>query len=152
MDTLAALLQDVPRAADGVDEARLAPSFELLAQVPDVDFDHLRLAPEVGAPDAVVDEVAREDLSRMLQEELQELVLGGGEADLAGAAARFARGGVEAQVGIAKLAARDGLAAAELDADAGEQLFQRERLDQVVVGAALETGDPVGHRVAGGEQ
>ena len=36
-------------------------------------------------------------------------------------------------------------------ADAGEQLAEVERLDEVVVGAGVEAADPVGRRVAGGE-
>ena len=41
--------------------------------------------------------------------------------------------------------------AAREHVDAREQLLERVRLDEVVVGAAVEAGDPVAHRVAGGE-
>ena len=37
-----------------------------------------------------------------------------------------------------------GVAAAEDDPDPGDDLADRERLDDVVVGAALEPADPVG--------
>ena len=44
-----------------------------------------------------------------------------------------------------------GLGAAQQRAHPGQQFFQRERLGQIVVGAGIEAGDPLGHRVAGGE-
>ena len=41
--------------------------------------------------------------------------------------------------------------AAEQGPDPGQQLVEGEGLGQVVVGAGVEAGDPVGHLVAGGE-
>ncbi len=56
--------------------------------------------------------------------------------------------------GAQRLAAGSGVGrggAAQVGADAGEQLGEPERLDQVVVGAGVEAGDDVELLVAGGE-
>ena len=58
--------------------------------------------------------------------------------------------GIEREVGEAQ-ALRRRLDAAQQRAQAGEQLAQREGLDQVVVGARVEAGHAVVDRVARGE-
>ena len=49
------LPQHVSHAAHGLDQARAPISFELFAQVADIDFQHVVIAPEVVAPDIVQD-------------------------------------------------------------------------------------------------
>ena len=67
------------------------------------------------------------------------------------AAPDLAGGRVEPQVAdLEDRRALDGAAAAER-AQAGEQLHEGERLDEVVVGPAVEARDAVLHGVAGGE-
>jgi hypothetical protein len=43
------------------------------------------------------------------------------------------------------------LCAAQQSPHSGQQLFKREWLGQIVIGACVETGDPLGNRVAGGQ-
>src|SRR3970040_294187 len=82
MDTLL-LSQGVARAADRLDETRLSLLLQLSAQRPDVHLDDVRVAAEVVDPDALHDLVLGEDLARVGHEELEQLVLCGGQADLA---------------------------------------------------------------------
>ena len=60
--------------------------------------------------------------------------------------------GIEAQVADPELDRPLGRAAPHQRPQPGEQLGEGERLGQVVVGAAVEAGDPVGDRVARGQQ
>ncbi len=86
----------------------------------------------------------------MAKEELEQLELDRRELDLPPAPPRVARQQVELEIGEDEL-----LGAAtgptQQRPDTGDQLLVRERLDQVVVGARLEPGDPVAHRVARGQ-
>ena len=69
------------------------------------------------------------------------------------AAHRLARAQVELEVADASdggVAGRRRASGAE-GADAGEQLGQGERLDEVVIGAGIEARDAVADRIAGGE-
>src|SRR5688572_6799512 len=67
--------QAVACATNRVDQPIPCASFELVSQAHDVDIDHVRLAQEVEAPDPSEDQVTREDLARVPDEELQQLVL-----------------------------------------------------------------------------
>src|SRR5262249_46093298 len=73
-------LEDVAHAADGVDH-RLAAGVDLLAQVADVQLDHVRLAAEVVVPDPVEDLGLGQHPARVAHEETQQLELRGGELD-----------------------------------------------------------------------
>ena len=84
------------------------------------------------------------------QEQFEEQVLGAGEGHPAPAPGHPGRGEVEHEVAVAELL-RAGRVAAQQCAQAGAQLGERERLDQVVVGARVQPGDAVIYQVAGGE-
>src|SRR5690348_4864399 len=83
------LAQHVTGAAHGMEQARLSPRLHLRAQVADIHFEHVRLALEVVAPYAVHDDIPCQDLARPPHEELQQLVFGGGEVELARRATRL---------------------------------------------------------------
>ena len=144
------LAERVADAAHRVDQARLAVCLGLAAQVADVDLERVRRGPEVVAPDAVEDHVARQHLARVAQEQLEQEELGPGQLDRPVAAADLARARVERQVGEREQLVAAGRAAQER-AQPREQLLERERLDQVVVGAGVEPGDAVVDLVAGGQ-
>ena len=86
----------------------------------------------------------------MAEEELEQPVFGPRELDAPLAAPHVARGRVQRQVGEAQALGR-GLDAAQQRAQPGEQLAQRERLDEVVVGAGIEARHAIVDRVARGE-
>src|SRR5262245_10168809 len=65
-DRLLRLAQHVAEAANRVNEARLAPCFELLPQMADADVERVGARAEVEAPDAREDEPARQHLARVL--------------------------------------------------------------------------------------
>src|SRR5581483_4103587 len=60
--------KDIADSAHGMDQARLVARFELVAQVADVHFQHVRGPLKVQAPDAVHDDIAREHLAGTTQE------------------------------------------------------------------------------------
>ena len=134
-----------------MDQARFAARFQFLAQVADVDLDDLGLADEIVAPHPLEDDSAIQDLIRMLQEEAEQLVLGRGEDHATAAAPAFPHRGVQPQVREAQLPAVAGRLAPQLDPDPREQLFEGERLHDIVVRTVLQTGDPVQHGIPGRE-
>src|SRR6476620_6979298 len=75
------LAQGVADAADGVQQGRQARQGELAAQRGHVHVDGVGLAEVVEAPDALVDQLAGQDAAGVLQEEGQQVVLAGGQAD-----------------------------------------------------------------------
>ena len=87
----------------------------------------------------------------MLEEQLQERVLGARELDRALAAPHLVRARVEHEVGEAQVGRARLLAPPQQRAQPRPQLAQRERLDEVVVGAGVEPVDAVVDRVARGQ-
>src|SRR5712671_253869 len=78
--------QHVTRAAHGVDEPLLLFAFGLAPQIADVDVERVRRMTEVVAPDSLVDEGAREHLTRIAHEELEEVRLRRRQLDAAAVA------------------------------------------------------------------
>src|SRR5205085_10123978 len=90
--------QDVPRAADGVQEPGLAARLELAPKVGHEDLDGVRLRERVVAPDLVEQPLARDDDALVAHQVLEQLELALGQLDLALAAADLVRVGVELEV------------------------------------------------------
>jgi hypothetical protein len=127
-----------------VQQPRLPARLRLAAQVADVDLQRVRRRAEVVAPDAIEDLLAGEHLPRVLQEQLEQEELGAGELDRPPVAGDLVRVRVELEVAEAQraplaLPARS----PQQRPQAREQLLERERLGQVVVGARLQPGDAV---------
>src|ERR1700760_2732531 len=76
-----AIVERVTRAAHGADRILLAARIEQLAQAADVHVDGALVDIDVAAPDAVEQLLAREHAARMLQEKLEQAVLGRPEID-----------------------------------------------------------------------
>ena len=87
----------------------------------------------------------------MVHQQLQQQELGAGELDRAAVAGDGVARGVELDPGVLERLPHRAAAAAQQRPEACAQLFERERLDEVVVGAGVEPFHAVGHRVAGGE-
>ena len=62
-----------------MDQADLTFTFKFLAQIADVDFQHVAFAAKIIAPDPVEDHFTCQDLFRMAQEQFKELILLGGQ-------------------------------------------------------------------------
>jgi hypothetical protein len=90
--------QDVPRAADRVQQPRLAVGLELATHVRDEDLDGVRRRERVVAPHLLQKALARDDDALVAHEVLEELELALRQLDLAGAAADLVRVGVQRQV------------------------------------------------------
>src|SRR3954452_17309955 len=133
--------EHVPRAADGVQQARLVTGLELAPQVRDEHLDGVRRRERVVAPDLLEQALARHDDPLVAHEELEQLELALGQLDLALAAGHLVGVGVELQVRADEARRAAGRAPAQQGAQAGEQLLALERLDQVVVGPAVEPFD-----------
>src|SRR3954471_6206326 len=143
--------EDIARAADRVQQARLAAGLELAAQVGDEHLDRVRLRERVVAPDLVEQALARDDDPLVAHEVLEQLELALGELDVALAAAHLVGVGVELEVAGHQRGRAARRAAAQQRAQAGEQLLALERLDEVVVGAGVQALDARLQGVAGGE-
>src|SRR5207302_10284624 len=72
-------LQRVPDPADGVDELRGMPEVHLAAEEADIGFDHVAADFRAGSPHPLLDRRTAEDLAGVPHQELQHLILAGGE-------------------------------------------------------------------------
>ena len=126
-----------------MDEPLLAVRLELTPQVADVDVERVGIRPEVVAPHRVEDRGAREDPAGVRHEQPEQLELRARQLHIALAAVTLHRVAVEHEILEGQHAGRAGRAAPPEGAQAGEQLIERERLHQVVVGPRVQTLDPV---------
>src|SRR3954454_22589704 len=143
--------EDVARAADRVQQARLPARLELAAQVGDEDLDGVRLRERVVAPDLVEQALARDDDALVAHQVLEQLELARGELDVALRAAHLVGVGVELEVAGHQRGGAARRAAAQQRAQAGKELLALEGLDEVVVGARVQALDARLQGVAGGE-
>ena len=102
-------------------------------------------------PDVVEDALAAEHLVGVPHEELEQRELLDREFEALGAASHGPRHRIEHEIAGRQRHRQGAPRAAQQRAHAGQQLLEGEGLDQVVVGAAVEAGDLVVGRVAGGE-
>ena len=125
----------------------------LAAQVADVDVEVLGVGAEVVAPDALVDVVGRARCRRCAS-----AARAGRTRSWCSSISPLATQARRAAGSSTRSATRSSVALAPREAGAPQQgpqprqqLVQRERLRQVVVGAGVEAGHPVGDLVARGE-
>src|SRR5437764_8471921 len=144
--------EDEPDAPHVVQQPALALGLRLAAQVAHVDVERVGSGPEVVAPDPVVDLGPAEDLVRVPEEQLEEGELGAGEGQLPLAAPGPVLADVEAEVLEGEAVGGAATGPPEQGPYTGQQLIQGERLEQVVVGAGVEAGDPIGDLGPGGEE
>src|SRR6266404_3163461 len=138
------VVERVPGAAHGTDEVGHAGEIDRLAQAADVDVDGACLDIDVMTPYLVEQLLARKDAAGMLHEEAQQAELRRPEMDRS-ALTGYAMGyEIHGKIGEAQhlLGARR-LGAAHHGAQSRDQLGWAERLDDVVVGAAVETAHAV---------
>src|SRR5262245_53784307 len=136
---LSSALQHVSDATHGLDQLGIAGLIlDLLTQVAHVHLDDVGFAHEVIAPDAVQDRLAVEHLAWVREEEVKQVVLGGGELDQSLAATHLPGRLVEGEVGDAQHApprtasGNEALLATEQRADARDELLKAEGLGKIV--------------------
>ena len=121
------------------------------AQPLDRDLDDVGVAVEIHVPDQLGDRRLGEDLALAPGQHGEQRELLGGEVDAGAAARHLARDQVDLQVGDAQLGGLLAAAAPRQRVQPRHQLQERERLDQIVVGAVLQAADPVLDAVACGQ-
>src|SRR3954464_14529249 len=132
--------QAVAGAAHRLELGDAERAIDLVAQVAGVDVDDVLAVLVVVVPRVLEQLVAREHLAGVAHEGLEQLELLRRQRDLGVAAPDAAGGGGEPQVAdLEHGRALDGATAGER-AQACQQLGERERLREVVVGAAVEAG------------
>ena len=128
-----------------------AAVLELPPQRARVHLDEVRVI-GVVAPDLAQQLVLREHLAAVADEERQQPQLGRRQRPGDGRRGWRRRRPRRRARRPASSGAAQPAGAAQHGAHPGEQLLEGERLDQVVVGAELEAGEPVVQPVAGGEE
>ena len=124
--------------------------FELAAQGADVDLDDVRIV-GVVAPDLGEQLVLGENQSALADEVGKQSQLGRGQLERRTCARGEA--GLLVDDDVAGFDRRaEAPRSPQHGAHAGEQLFERERLDQVVVGSEFEAVQPILDRVARGQE
>ena len=132
-------------------DPRLARALELAPQVADEDVDDVGLDVGRVAPHEREQLVAGEHLARVADEDVEQVELAAGERELAARARRDVAARVDDDVARHVRARALLAAAAQQRLQARGQLGDRERLDEVVVGARLQPGDAVLDLVARGQ-
>src|SRR3954470_17514520 len=125
----------VPRAADRMEESRLATGFELPSQVGHEHLDGVRDRERVIPPNLVEQLLAADHQALVAHQILEQLELALREVDLTVAPSHLVGVGIEREVADPERGHPARGPAPEQRAHAGEQLLALERLDEVVVGA-----------------
>jgi hypothetical protein len=137
------LAKPVAHAAHRLERLDPERPVDLLAEVAHVDIDHVRPVLVLEVPRALEKLVPGEHLASMAHERLEQGELLRRERDLRVGAPGAARCRVDAEVARLEDCRPLERAAAHKRAQAGEQLSERERLRQVIVGASVETRDSI---------
>ena len=116
----------------------------------DVDLDEVVVVCVV-APHLGQQLILGQGLSAVAHEKREQSKLGRGQRELPTGADREPVFLIDEQAADLQHL-RDRAAPAQDSAHARHQFLERKRLDQVIVGAEFESGDPIGHGVAGGEE
>ncbi len=120
---------------------------DLAAQVPYVDIDDVGEPIVVHVPDVLDDHGAAEWAAAIAHQIFEDAELLGGQLDVFVRARHLAPDAIEQQFAHLQ-ALGHGLAAPQPRSHAGQQLDERERLHQIVVGAELQSFDAIVHGVA----
>src|SRR5260370_6544644 len=118
---------------------------DLLTQVVNIDIDNIGEGLKIIAPDRIDNLRAREHLTRMVHQVLQEGKLFGCQLDDATGTARLVSYQVECQVTGRELRdlVKTAIAPTQQRVDASQLLLHRKGLDQVVICPYIETDDTV---------
>jgi hypothetical protein len=148
-----AFSQDEADAANGVNEARGSFGVDLLPQTRNLDVDDVvewRRSPRFF-PDLARQHLARHEVALMAEQIFEELELARRQLEQSLTAHGASRHQIEFQV--SRFQAKDfgRTTAAEQRPNPREELGQRKRLDQIVVGALIQAKDAIVDAVASGQ-
>src|ERR1700730_8087174 len=130
--------------ADGADDVTDTICIQCLAQPPDVDVDSPGLDIHIMAPDCVEQLLAREDASGVPQQMTQKAEFRRTEMDRFAGARYPVRAEIHRHVGeMEHLIHGARLGSPDHRAQSGDELTRAERLDDIVVGAAVEPAHSV---------
>src|SRR6266513_1838830 len=121
-------LQDIPDPADRVDQSRGMPEVDLAAEEADVGFDHVAADCGAGSPDALLDDRPAEGLPGVPHQELQHLILAGGELHGPLSTSHGTSRGIQGQVRHAEHRGPRRTIPAKERADPGQQLLEGDGL------------------------
>src|SRR5216683_5573382 len=134
-----AVVERVAGAAHGADRIDVVAAIERLAQPADMDVDGALVDVDFAAPDPVEQLLAREHAAGSLHQELEQAIFGRPEIDRAAGARDALLLAVDLEVAEGQHVGDPfGPRAAQQRPDARAQLRNRERLDDVVVGAGCQ--------------
>ncbi len=143
--------EDVPEAADAMDETFGRIGIHFVAELFDVNVDGIGFDVVVESPDSFNDGGTGDGAVGTAHEEFEQTKLGGGERDFEAAAFDFAGSGVEREIAGGEFLDRRLEGTAGEGAETGEEDVEGERFDEIIVGAGIETGNDVFRGVASGE-
>jgi hypothetical protein len=124
---------------------------DFLSELLDVDVESVRFDVFVKAPDGLNNGRAGDGAVGAAHEEFEKAELRGSEWEFLTTASDLAGGGIECEVGRTEfLNGRLGGTASD-GTEAGEEDGERERFDEIIVSARVETGDDIGGGIAGCE-
>src|SRR3990172_4574198 len=138
-------LQTIANSPNGLDLVWLARSLELGPQVGKINVDQKRAHVRLIGPDKIKDMLPGKDLFVVAHETLEQLPFGRGQVKRSFSAPGGMSAQVHDEVAVSQLpdiAPQLGEPTSE-GAHTCQQFFESERLDHVVVGAAVEPGDSV---------
>ena len=138
-------VEGVADAAHGANDIGATAGVQGLAQTKDVNVDRSGLDVDVAPPYGVEKPLARKHAARVLHQDLEQAELGRSQPDRAPFARDPVRGQVHDDVAVAQtLVGVGGTGAAQDRADPRVQLLWREGFGHVVVGARVQSANPIG--------
>src|SRR5579883_706886 len=144
--------QNIPHAAHRLDQTRRTGDIlDFFPQVSHVHLDDIRFTQKIIAPYAVENGLAIQHLARMTHKQVEKIIFGRGQFDLAVAAQHLARGGIQLEVAELQdlLLCRTAIVApapalaTQNRAHPRDQLLEAKRLGQVVVRSGIQSRDAV---------
>ena len=139
-------LQHIPDAAHRLYHFFRETVIDLAPQVADINVDDVGQSVIVHIPDVLHDHRAAERTSTIAHQILQDAEFLRCELNISAVACDLAANAIEGEIAHLQTL-RQGLSTAQQNAHASEQLDERKRLHQIIVGAAFQPFDAIIHGV-----
>src|SRR6478735_12161940 len=143
--------ESITATTHGLDRLEFAFRIQLLPEASDEHLEHVRIAIEVLLVDVLGEVGLRDQLTRVQHQILEHLVLIAGQVDALALHAHGLRGKIQRHRAAIQRRLAPARGAAQQRVDAREQFLDVEGLDEVIVGASLQSLDLVLPRRTRGE-